>query len=164
MEDKAIAIRLLIKRFLIALPFFAAGCFLMIELSLLSIPGLVLMVIGGFILARPVSDLIGVSAGSLLFPGSSEMRPFLAFSIAESRVMEGNYMEALGLYRSMMEQDPDRLEVYTRIMKLAAVQMKDPYVFRDTFRTGLKNLKSLADRKSLAAEYKDLAEALSHKH
>ncbi len=70
--------------------------------------------------------------------------------------MERKYDEALSLFREMIPRDPERLEIYLRIMKLAVKQMKQPEIARDAFHTGLENLTDLKERKILAAEYKSL--------
>jgi len=78
------------------------------------------------------------------------------FSIPESRIMDGQFDEALVLYKEMIPRDSQRLEVYLRIMKLAIEKMKQPEIARDAFQAGLRNLKDLKDRKILASVYKEL--------
>jgi tetratricopeptide (TPR) repeat protein len=126
------------------------------ELSLLSIVGVVFFAVGAYLPAKPLSDLIGISTGSLIFPGGAGREVRLVFSIPEARIMQGEYREALELFQAMITMDPNRLEVYIRIMKLAAVKMNQPEIVQETFRTGLKNLKDLRDRKTLAALYEEL--------
>lgn len=76
------------------------------------------------------------------------------FSIAESRIMEREYDEALSLLNEVIPQDPERLEIYLRIMNLAMEKMNRPEKARDAFRAGLKNLKDTGERKTLVREYK----------
>lgn len=68
--------------------------------------------------------------------------------------MQGRYEEALDLFSEMIPRDPERLEVYLRIMNLAVKKMKQPEIAKDTFHTGITNLKDLKKRKILADEYK----------
>ena len=68
--------------------------------------------------------------------------------------MQGKYEEALDLLRELIPRDPQRLEVYLRIMNLAVSKMKQPEIAKDTFHTGITNLKDLKKRKILADEYR----------
>ena len=68
--------------------------------------------------------------------------------------MQGKYEDALVLLKELVSRDPQRLEVYLRIMNLAVKKMKQPEIAKDTFHTGITNLKDLKKRKILADEYK----------
>ena len=70
--------------------------------------------------------------------------------------MEGRYEDALDLLQIMICRDPQRLEVYMRIMNLAVYKMKRPEIAKDAFSKGIKNIKDLIDRKVLACEYRRL--------
>ncbi len=50
--------------------------------------------------------------------------------------MERRYEEALDLLQIMICRDPQRLEVYMRIMNLAVYKMKQPEIAKDAFSTG----------------------------
>ncbi len=78
--------------------------------------------------------------------------------------MAGRYEEALDLLTEMIPRDPQRLEVYMRIMNLAVYKMKQPKIAKDTFHTGIKNLKNLRRRKILAAEYRRLMTLFKDTH
>lgn len=156
MDEKTEALRFLFKRFLIAIPFFALGIYLMIPISTKSIPGVFSLVIGGFLLAKPLGAVLTSSAGSIIFPTSQSNEVSLIFGIPETRIMQGEYDKALSLYKDMILLDPDRLEVYLRIMKLAVRKMKQPEIAKDAFHSGLKNLTDIKERERLALEYKNL--------
>ena len=83
----------------------------------------------------------------------------LAFSLPESRIMDGRYDRALDLYREMLEKDPQRLEVYLRILDLAFRHMERPEIARETFSKGIKTLKEQNDREMLSEEYRRLRTA-----
>jgi len=70
--------------------------------------------------------------------------------------MQGEYEEALDLLKIMIPRDPQRLEVYIRIMNLAVYHMKQPEIAKDAFHTGNLNMKDLRKRKILASEYRRL--------
>lgn len=78
------------------------------------------------------------------------------FSIPEARIMDGRYDEALRLYREMLKTDPQRLEVYLRMIELAYRHMKEPDVARDAFSDGMKTICRLREREILSREYSRL--------
>ena len=164
MDDKSEALKTLLKHTLFASPFLVGGILMMpitspkrgIDVFL----GIMLLMAAAGILARPLFNLFATSFGSLIFPHLKTNKVNLMFSIPETRVMEGKYEEALQLYRKMIPEDPKRLEIYLRIMKLGANQMEQPELVIKTFREGLKNLEDLRDRKVLAIEYRELMSSL----
>ncbi|MCD4708538.1 MAG: tetratricopeptide repeat protein [Candidatus Sabulitectum sp.] len=153
MKKKTGALRFLLKRFLMSIPFFVLGIFL---LTPLSIPAVLSLILGGFLLAKPLFALLTGSAGSAVSSKSRGHEIGLVFSIPETRIMQGEYDKALSLYKDMIIQDPNRLEVYLRIMKLAVKKMKQPEIAKDAFHSGLKNLTDIKERERLALEYKNL--------
>ena len=155
MNDTEFALRLLFKRFLISLPFFAVSILFFVPLSFpKSVWGLIPLCIPAYLLTEPLSLLISNPFRSIFNPGSVSREIHLNFSIPEARIMQGKYEEALDLFSEMILRDPQRLEVYMRIMNLAATKMKQPEIAKDTFHTGITNLKDLKKRKILADEYR----------
>ncbi len=154
MDDRKSALRYLLKNFLFALPFFVIGLYLLIPVSTKSVPAIFVLAIGGILIGKPLAALLTSSASSILFPASAGRAVNLMFSIAESRIMEREYDEALSLLNEMIPQDPERLEIYLRIMNLAMEKMNQPEKARDAFQAGLENLKDTGDRKTLVREYK----------
>ena len=157
MNDKEYALRLLLKRFLISIPFLLLSLRLFIPLSFSKaffapLP----LVIVAFLLTEPLSLLISNPVRSLFNPGSMNREIHLNFSIPEARIMQGRFEEALVLLKELIPRDPQRLEVYMRIMNLAVSKMKQPEIARTAFQEGLKNMKDLRKRKILAAEYSRL--------
>jgi len=155
LNDKGFALRLLLKRFLISIPFFLLSLWLFIPLSFSKaffapLP----LVIIAFLLTEPLSLLISNPVRSIFNPQSLNKEIHLNFSIPEARIMQGKYEEAFELLWDMIPRDPERLEVYLRIMNLAVNKMKQPEIAKDTFHTGVINLKDLKKRKILADEYR----------
>ena len=151
-EDTAGVLRLLLKRFLIALPLLVAGFLIM---GRLFIPGLFLSIAGGAIIARPIAHVLGSMFVSVIFPrGRETSEP--AFSFVDARIMDGRLDEALNMYYAMLPEHSGSLELYLRIMKLGDMRRSFAEI-REAFSLGLKNLPLLRDRKVLAAEYGDLA-------
>ena len=157
MNDTEYALRLLFKRFLISIPFFAISVILFVPLSIpKSFWAVLPLTIPAFLLTEPLSLLISNPVRSIFNPGSVNREIHLSFSIPEARIMEGRYEEALDLLQIMICRDPQRLEVYMRIMNLAVNKMKQPETAKDAFHMGNKNMKDLRQRKILASEYRRL--------
>jgi len=108
------------------------------------------------ILVGPLTALITKPIGSIFSTGSKSRRINLMFSLPEARIMEGRYEDALDLLKQMIPRDPQRLEVYMRIMSLALKHLGQPEVAREIFHTGMKELKDLGKRRILATEYRRL--------
>ncbi len=122
------------------------------------------LILPAFILVEPLSLLVSDPVGSMFNPKTVFGEINLGFSMSEARVMEGRYEEALDLLRKMIPRDPQRLEIYMRIMSLAVNHMKQPEIARDTFHTGIKELKNLRKRKILAFEYRRLTTLFKDTH
>ncbi|MCK5115828.1 MAG: hypothetical protein KAR44_04460 [Candidatus Aegiribacteria sp.] len=157
MNDTEFALRLLFKRFLISIPFLLLSLRLFIPLSFSKaffapLP----LVIIAFLLWEPLALLVSNPVRSIFNPQSHSREIRLNFSIPEARIMQGKYEEALDLMQIMICRDPQRLEIYLRIMNLAVNRMEQPEIAKDTFHTGIKNLKDLRKRKILADEYRRL--------
>lgn len=144
-------------RFLITLPFFSAGLFLMLQpLSLLWVVGFLLILFSCLLLMRPLFAFMPESLGSFYFPTKQGNEVNLMFSIVDTKIMHQEYDEALKQLKKMIPEDPERLEIYMRIMKLAVNHMKQPGLAKDALHVGLQNLTNLRKRKKLAYTYKEL--------
>ena len=156
--------RLLFKRFLISLPFFAVSVIMFKCGVPISFFAVFLLVPPGVLMAEPVSMLVSNPVRSVFNPQSVSREIPLNFSIPEARIMEGKFEDALDLLKEMIPRDPKRLEVYLRIMNLAANKMKQPEIAKDAFGEGLKNMKDLSNRKILADEYRRLMNRCKDTH
>lgn len=156
MNDTEYALRLLLKRFLISLPFFVLSVILFLPLSMKSLLAAFTLIPPAIFLTEPLSLLISEPVGSIFNPKTVLQEINLGFSIPEARIMEGRYEDALDLLKKMIPRDPQRLDVYMRIMNLAVNHMKQPEIARDAFHSGIKNMKNLRKRKILASEYRGL--------
>ena len=152
-EDRAAFLRQLIKRLLIASPLFIIGSFLFSSISLFSIFGLFLFLIGAFLIIKPLFNLIFSPVDSLIFSFSPSKEIPLNFSIPEAKIMQGNFDEALKLYKEMIPADPKRVEVYIRIINLCALEMANPEEAFKAFQTGLRNISDPKDRQKLSTKY-----------
>ena len=164
MDDRKAALKYLSKNFCFAMPFLVVGIYLFVPISAKSIPAVFLLVVGAILLGKPIAALLTSSASSILFPGSAGREVSLMFSIPEARILERKYDEALSLFKEMIPKDPDRLEIYMRIMNLAVEKMKQPGIARDAFRAGLKNLTNAEDKRILAGQYKRLIDTYEISH
>jgi hypothetical protein len=155
-EDTKQVLKHLAVRFLISLPFFTVGLLLMTPVAVISILGLILLVFASLLLIRPLTEILTLTSGSAIFPRRLNRKATLMFSIADTKIMHKEYDEALRQLKEMIPEDPDTLEIYTRIMKLAVNKMKQPEIAKDAFHEGLQNLTTQRDRTVLADTYKEL--------
>ncbi len=156
MNDVGFALKVLAKRFLLSLPFFAISILMFILGPPFSIFAVFPLIIPAFILVGPLSIIFSSPAGGIFNPGRRRKEPALMFSLPEARIMHGKYHEALEMFLEMITDAPLKLELYLRIIDLALRHLKEPEVARNAFHIGLKNLKSLEKKKYLAEEYKRL--------
>lgn len=164
MNYRAIAKRLLVKRFLICLPFMALSVYLLVPPRLVSILGALPLVTAAILLGEPVSMLISGPADSVYFPSGRNRLPRLGFSLPEARVMDGEYEEAWREYTRIMNENQERVEVYLRMVGLAIEHMKRPDRAHEVLALGMKNLKQLEERKKLSCEYRRLMAIYSWEH
>ncbi|MCK4672168.1 MAG: hypothetical protein KAT47_06435 [Candidatus Aegiribacteria sp.] len=156
MSDTGSALKTLVKRFLLSLPFFVISVLMFIIGPPFSIFAVFPLIIPAFIMVGPLSIIFSSPAGSIFNPGRRRKEPALMFSLPEARIMHGEYHEALEMLSDMIPRAPLRLEVYLRIIDLALRHLNEPEVARNAFHLGLKNLKNLEKRKYLAEEYRRL--------
>ena len=156
MSDKSDALKLLLKRSLISLPFFVISLIMFKKGFPVSLFAVFPLALSACFLGEPLSALVADPLGSIFFPKSSNTEINLMFSMPEARIMEGRYEEALELLKKMIPKDTQRLEIYMRIMNLAVNRLQQPETARDAFHIGMKNLKNLRKRKVLAHEYRRL--------
>lgn len=161
MSETGFVLKALVKRFLMSLPFIAISVFMFISGPPFSIFAIFPLVIPGFIMAGPLSEIFSSPAGGIFNPGRRSKEPALMFSLPEARIMHGEYNEALEMLFEMIPRAPLRLEVYLRIVDLALRHLNEPEVARNAFQLGLKNLKNPEKRKYLAEEYKRLMSLFS---
>ena len=163
MDDRKEALRYLLRQFLIALPFLGLGIYILLPIPVeaakpVKMLSAFLLMLGAILIGKPIAALFTSSAGSLLFPASAGREVLLVFSIPEARIVAGKYEEALALYLEMIPRDPERLEIYMRIMDLAVNKMKQPETAREAYCTGLKNIIDMEDRLALARQYRRMIE------
>ncbi len=152
-------LKYLLVRVLIALVFLGASAFLVKQHIISPVVGMLPFLVGALLIVPPILSLVTRTSGSFYFPKSGKRQTNLMFSIAESRIMEGKYDEALSLYKEMIPKDHKRLEIYMRTMNLAVDKMKQPGIATDTFHTGLKNITNRQDKKALTELYEHLTGA-----
>ncbi len=141
-------------RILISIPFLAAGVYLIRLHCSLSMLGILPVLIGILLLISPALSYVTKPVISIFYPKNGKQEVNLMFSIPESRIMEGKHDEALALLKKMIPKDPQRLEVYTRIMDLAVRKMNQPGVAWEAFRMGLSGISNRRDLMALTDHYK----------
>jgi len=151
MSDVPESLKLLLKRFLISIPFFVLSFYL---ISRLSYAGPLLLAIPAFLLAGPISAIFTNPVGSVFFPEKRRKRgPVLMFSLPRSRMMEGDLEGAMELYRDMVLKDPGNTEIYVKMLELALLRMNRSDLAREIFHNGLRNLGDQEKKELLAENY-----------
>jgi hypothetical protein len=84
--------------------------------------GLIMFVL----LGRPLLESLGERAGNALFvPDDKHFRIMPEYSLAEARVSEGKYQEAVDEYRKVIIEHPDDIYPHLRIAELALKHLND---------------------------------------
>ncbi len=90
------------------------------------IAGLGMIGVLGVLWAGPLATAVGGATGGLWLPSDDnfEVRP--QYSIAEARLREGQYEEAIEVYRKYMELYPNEVTPHLRIADLQLVPFNNP--------------------------------------
>ena len=116
-----LAVRVLIAVVLgICLIRFAAGSGIVLPI-IGAFYGLILFLLFGF----PLLQRVGDTASRLFVPDDAHFRIVPEYSVAEARVKEGKYQEAIHEYRKVIAEYPDDVYPHVRIADLALTHLKD---------------------------------------
>ena len=74
----------------------------------------------------PLIRRVGEKTGTLYMPSDSSSRIVPEYSVAEARVKEGRYQEAIDEYRQVIEKHPDDIYAHLRIADVALQHLNDP--------------------------------------
>lgn len=139
-------------RSVVALPFFVGGFWLLCLGLGGAFFGAALIILGGCILAFPVSELFSHPLTSLYYPSGSE-RPGPNFSIPEAHVKQGKYEQALAEYRAIAAAHPDELKAWLGIVEVSWRYRQDEAAANAGYREGMSKLTRDADRAALHRVY-----------
>ena len=78
-----------------------------------------------FLFGMPLVERAGQCASQLFWPDDSHFRIMPEYSVAEARVKEGKYHEAVDEYRKVIIEHPDDIYPHLRIADLALTHLKD---------------------------------------
>jgi tetratricopeptide (TPR) repeat protein len=116
-----LAVRVIIAAVLgICLIRFAAGSGIVLPI-IGAFYGLILFLLFGF----PLLQRVGDTASRLFVPDDAHFRIMPEYSVAEARVKEGKYQEAVDEYRKVIAEYPDDVYPHVRIADLAVTHLKD---------------------------------------
>ncbi len=87
--------------------------------------GLLLCGVLAVIWASPIASLFGGLAGSLYMPSGEGMMVYREYSIAEARVKQGLYADAIAEFQKYKAEDPAGLTPYLRISDLLVDHFDD---------------------------------------
>src|ERR1041385_4829916 len=88
---------------------------------LLGIAGIAFWLIG-----MPLLGKLGEKAAGLYSPDEDNVRVVPEYSIAEARLKEGKFAEAIAEYRKGLEQYPDDAVGHVRIAEIYVQHLKEP--------------------------------------
>lgn len=139
----------LLKRSLLAVPFFTLSFFLLFRdnrcdllqgfaMGLLGCAGIIA---GATIVAFPLVRLIAEPSGSLFWPSEHFDRPQPMYSIPQSKRAKGLYEEALAGFEKIAEDYPEELQPYVEMIDIAIVNLMDPDRANRIYQKGLSTLK-----------------------
>jgi hypothetical protein len=75
---------------------------------------------------RSVISKVADRFSGLYWPSDDQLRVIPEYSIAEARVKQGQYLEAVGEYHKVIEQHSDDIYAHLRIASLAVDHLHDP--------------------------------------
>ncbi|MCG3146620.1 MAG: hypothetical protein PCFJNLEI_00053 [Verrucomicrobiae bacterium] len=96
-------------------------------MSLVGLLGLlvVLAVVAFLVFGLPAMRGMGNKAGGLFFPGDDGRPAQPEYSLAEARLQEGRYDEAIAEYRKIGRQYPQDVYVHVKIAEIAVTHLDD---------------------------------------
>ena len=112
--------------------------------------GMGLLLAGSVLIARPVARLLARPWGALYFPDEPYARPPPRYSIAEARVKEGRYAEALAMYEKIAADYPDEIKPHLAMLELAVRRLHDPVRATAIYHRSRAALRQPAQRAVLA--------------
>lgn len=130
------------------------GGWLLLGRQLLLAP--VLILIGAFVVARPIASLVGETTTSLFYPNTHFDRPQPIYGIPEARAKEGRYEEALEGYEAIVREHPHEVRAWAGLIEVAGGRLHDPLRAHRYFEHGLAALRSAESRTALSNVYEAL--------
>ena len=125
--------------------------------------GVVLIILGAVIVAKPLARLIAESAGSLFYSRERFSGPLPMYGIPASKRARGDYEEAIAYYEKMIIDYPNEVRPYTEMIDIAIRDLKDPERALKLYQRGVLILKSDEDKEFLARVYSAVRTRLNAK-
>jgi len=88
----------------------------------------VAFLVGFLLFGVPVLRRIGDRASRLFWPDDKSFRILPEYSVAEARVKQGRYVEAITEYRKVIAQHPHDVYAHVQIAQLSLDKLNDPSV------------------------------------
>ena len=148
----------LLKRSILAAPFFLIGWYVLHKTTALdniglAFFGLAIMIVGAIILAFPLAELFAEPTGNLFWPDERFDRPQPAYSIPQSKRARGLYEEAMAGFEKIAEEHPEETQPYVEMIDIAIVNLHDPQRAHAIFLRGVSVLEKEEDRATLVRMY-----------
>jgi tetratricopeptide (TPR) repeat protein len=89
---------------------------------------LILGIVSGLVLGRPIRHWVGKKFAEFYVPDDKHFRIVPEYSVAEARVKQGRYVEAIAEYRKVIAQHPHDVYAHVQIAQLALDKLNDAAV------------------------------------
>lgn len=118
----------------------------------LGLLGIFLTMLSAILIAPDIISFLSQFAGRLFWPRQPpEPRPL--YSIPESLVAKGRYMEAEREYEKIIQEFPNEVKPHLDMIDIAVVRLNDGQLAEQLFQRGLSLLRGPADRDTLSKAY-----------
>jgi hypothetical protein len=160
----------LLKRSLIAVPFFVLGFFVLFHAQgglvggfAMGLLGCGAIIVGAIVIAFPLARLIAEPSGSLFLPKEHFDRPQPRYGIPQSKRAQGLYEEAMAGFEKIAEEYPGEVKPYIEMIDIAIVNLKDPQRAYRIYQRGISTLKKREDRDVVVRMYEAIRSRLDTK-
>jgi tetratricopeptide (TPR) repeat protein len=150
----------LLKRALMAAPFFAFGYFVLFSVSGgvvrgfgMSLFGFAGIITGAIIVGFPLARLVAESSGGLFWPNRRFDRPQPMYGAPRSMRARGQYEEAMAGFEEMIEEYPQETQAYVEMIDIAIVDLNDAERANRIYQRGMSTLKDEDSKGALAQMY-----------
>ncbi len=110
-----------------------------------------------------LAEYVATPMGSLFYPTRALDHAPPAYGIAESKVKQGAYEEAMRLYEETAQTHPDELKPYVDMIEIAVKHLRDPQRAGTIYERGLRAPLTPQHREALTRMYLALLTTIADK-
>ena len=104
--------------------------------------------------AFPTASLIGEQGGRIFFPVEKLRGPQPMYGVAESKIANGMYEEAMAEYERIAAQYPTETKPYLEMLAVAIDHLEDPEWANAIYQHGMETMESDEDKEVLTKGYR----------